>query len=89
MKWRVEFPGEFYDRNEQSVVYFNAQSGDTHLISDFASQIIHHLSDNSLELDDIIEKLAPDIASQDLPELALAIPDILRELVALDIVEQI
>lgn len=89
MKWQIESPGKFYDRNEKSVVYFDPQSCDTHLVSEFAGQIIQHLAGKTLGLNEIINMLSPDISPVDLPELTRAVPDILLDLVALDIVEQV
>ena len=69
------------------VVYFDAASGDTHLVSDFAAHLIQKMAGEArpLELAEIVELVANDIEPDDVTGLALAIPDILGELTALDI----
>lgn len=88
MKWRSGSSGHTYDCGEDVVVYFDSASGDTHLISEFAAFIMRKISDagSPLDVQGIIELITDDIEEQDLPELSLAIPEILTELVALDIV---
>ena len=88
MKWHAGAVGQFYDRGENTVVYFDPASGDTHLISDFAAYLVRSLATTcrSLDIAEIIELASGDIEPEDLVELRNAIPGILNELVDLDIV---
>ena len=88
MKYRVEVPGRFHDCGEESVVYFDLQSGDTHLVSDFAAHIIALLADRTMDIQELVTAVAPDIEADDLPALTEALPDILAELISLESVEQ-
>ena len=88
MKWQLHPLGQFYDCKESTVVYFDPASGDTHLIRDFAAYLIQKMAEENrpLEPEEIIELITADIETEDSAELIQAIPDILSELAALDIV---
>ena len=88
MNYRVAMPGRFYDCGESSVVYFDLQTGDTHLVSDFAAHVIETLAIKPMDANTLIDAVAMDIATEDRPDLATVIPDILGELISLDIIEQ-
>jgi hypothetical protein len=85
MKWQTTSLGEFYDRGEDSVVYYDPVSGGTHLISEFAAYLIQQIADTPLSTEHIIEGL-PDIAAENLPALSASIPEILSQLTDLDII---
>ena len=88
MKWQIYSLGQFYDCNEEMVVYFDSASGDTHLINDFAAYLIQQIANLNRPVcnEELITLVTADIEPADLSELTLAIPDILSELAALDIV---
>lgn len=88
MKWQIGSAGQFYECGDDMVVYFHPASGDTHLISNFAAYLVRQIAtvDESLDAREIIELIAGDIEPEDLPELSHSIPDILNELVELDII---
>ena len=88
MKWQASFIGQFYECGEEKAVYFDPQSGDTHLISEFASYLIRHIyeSGRPLTVEDIIELLTDDFEAEDQVALNQAVPAILIELTDLDIV---
>jgi PqqD family protein of HPr-rel-A system len=88
MNYSVEVPGRFYDCGEESVVYFDLQTGDTHLVSTFAAHVIRLLTSQPMDSDTLMERLAEDIAGEDLPYLAEVLPNILEELTSLDVVER-
>ena len=88
MKYKVELPGQFYDCGEESVVYFDLQTGDTHLVSDFAAHILRLLTGRAMDIDELVERLLPDMEVADPRNLAAVIPAILEELVSLEIVER-
>jgi hypothetical protein len=88
MKWHIDSIGNFYDCGENTVIYFDPASGDTHLISDFAACLMRHIGEanRSLETGEIIQLVTDDIEPEDLLELSNAIPGILNELTDLDII---
>ena len=88
MKWQLCSIGQFYDCSEETVVYFDSASGDTHLINDFAAYLIQQIANLNRPVcsEELITLITADIEPADLSELTLAIPDILSELAALDIV---
>ena len=88
MNYSVAAPGRFYDRGEESIVYFDVQTGDTHLISSFAAHILQLLVKQPMDIDALMENLSLVIEDDDRPDLAEVIPNILEELISLDIVEQ-
>lgn len=87
MHWRVENIGEFYHCGEQMVVYFNPATGDTHLISDFAAYLVKNIADQPMNLEQLIQRISPDITPEDLAELEQAVPAMLADLHTLDIIE--
>ena len=87
MIWRLSSPGALYDCNENTVVYFDPASGNTHLLSDFAGHIIQSLATKPLSTDQIADGFADHVAADDLQGVIDVIPDVLTELRALDIVE--
>ena len=88
MKWHIDSIGHFYDCGEDRVVYFDAASGDTHLISEFAAYLIQRIAsqNRSLRNEEILGLITADIEPTDLPELVQTITEMLDELAALDIV---
>jgi len=88
MIYKVETPGRFYDCGEDSAVYFDVRSGDTHLVSVFASHIIELLSHQAMDMDSLRERLSPSMPAEYRNELSEMLPGILDELVSLDIVAQ-
>ena len=89
MKWQLDCMGRFYDPGEGMVVYFDPASGDTHLISDFAAYLVRQFTDQPMDMGTLIEKISPDIDPGDLFELTQATPDVLAELVTLDILQRV
>ncbi len=78
--------GRFYNPAEDTVVYFDSHSGDTHLISDFAAYVMQQLDDQPLTTEELVKRISPAIESSNIPELTMAVSAVLEELVALDIV---
>ena len=88
MKWQITPNGRTYDPGEDTVVYFDADSGDTHLISEFAAIIITKFAGRSAEAREIIALLANQVDPELAPELPEAVPRIMDELAALSIVTE-
>ena len=88
MRWRMTAAGQFYDAGESTVVMFDATSGDTHLISDFAATLLRSLAKSALSTEELAAAIAPllDSNADDRGEIATAVRTVLEELRALDIV---
>jgi PqqD family protein of HPr-rel-A system len=77
--------GRIYDAGEGDVVYFDSNSGDTHLLSDFAAYILRTFNTRSLTTEQLLNEVTPDIESGDAIELEAAVSNVLSELHNLDI----
>jgi PqqD family protein of HPr-rel-A system len=88
MKWRIDSMGRFYDAHEDTVVYFDSHSGDTHLLSDFAAYVMQQFGDHPLTTEELVNQISPTVDSGDIPDLTEAISGVLGELLALDIVKR-
>ena len=88
MKWHIETRGRLYDPGESTVVYYDTGSGDTHLLSDFAAFVIVQFDDRPLTVEELADKISPAIETGQIPDLAIAVHDVLKELTALDILKQ-
>ena len=89
MKWRTTSRGQFYDRDEGVVVYYDPTSGDTHLINDLAAGILKILAGQDLTVEEILESLQAEIEPEALPELTQGLPGVMEELAALDVVANV
>ena len=88
MRWQVSTAGKFYDENEGTVVYFDPQSGDTHLLTDFAAQIVRELSESPKTTAELEQQLATMADDADLQTLREGIATVIVELEQLDIAHQ-
>jgi PqqD family protein of HPr-rel-A system len=88
MQWRIDAMGKFYDAHEDSVVYFDSHSGDTHLISNFAAHVMRQLGHERLTTEELVNKIAPTMVSGDIRELTEAVSGVLEELLTLDILKR-
>ena len=89
MKWRIDAIGRFYDPSEDKVVYFDPASGDTHLLSDFAAHIIQQIAGRPMDLGELINHISPNVDPEDFDQLTRTTPDVLAELVTLDILQRV
>jgi hypothetical protein len=87
MEFRNLDTGRYFDCGEGLVVYFSADSGDTHLVSEFAAHLIQQTAGKTLALDQMVDLIAPDIDPGELPQLRATLEGVLMELVSLDILE--
>lgn len=87
MKWRTAGKGRVYDPGENTVVYFDTDSGDTHLLGDFAAFVIEQFDGQSLTVAELAERISPAIEPDQFPDLAGAVQDVVMELSALDILK--
>ena len=78
--------GRIYDAGEGDVVYFDSNSGDTHLLSDFAAYILRTINTRSLTTEELLNEVTPEIESGDATELESAVANVLAQLQDLDIV---
>ncbi len=88
MKWRIDSIGRFYDANEDTVVYFDSHSGDTHLLSDFAAYVIQQLNGQPLTTEELVNKISPAVETSNNSELTKSVSGVLEELLGLDILQQ-
>jgi PqqD family protein of HPr-rel-A system len=89
MTWQISGPGQIYDAGEDSVVYFDSFSGDTHLVGAFASFIIEQLRKENMTLAALTERAEPLSDSESSSTLHDAISVVVTELEALGILEQV
>jgi len=80
--------GLFYDAHEDTVVYFDSRSGDTHLLSDFAAHVMQQLGDDPLTTEELVNRISPTIDSSNIPQLPEAVAVVLKELLTLDILQR-
>ncbi|NND68291.1 MAG: HPr-rel-A system PqqD family peptide chaperone [Halioglobus sp.] len=85
MKWRAQSTGRVYDPGEGQVVFFDSRSGDTHLLSDVAAHLLQLLDQEPRELAELAASFEEDAPGDN--EAALL--EVLAELEALDILEQV
>jgi PqqD family protein of HPr-rel-A system len=85
MNWRTYSTGRLYDANEDTVVYFDSHSGDTHLLSDFAGYIMQKLNTQPMTTEELVSQLSPSFDAEDDSDVSEAVIGVLEELVALDI----
>ncbi|MBK6508939.1 MAG: hypothetical protein IPG06_05370 [Haliea sp.] len=88
MTWRLHSKGRIYDAQESTVVYFDAYSGDTHLLSDFAGFVMQQFGTQPLTTDELINQISPSIDPQEIPDLEAMVSGVLEELVFLDILKR-
>lgn len=87
MTWRIHPKGLLYDARESTVVYFDAYSGDTHLLSDFAGFVMQQLGDQPLTTEELVKQITPSIDPEEIPDLEEMVTGVLEELVSLDILK--
>lgn len=87
MKWQLHSVGRFYDANESTVVFFDAHSGDTHLLSNFAAFVLQQFGDSPLTTENLLEQLSAEIESPRDKELEQIVVGVLEELLSLDILK--
>lgn len=88
MLWQIESMGQFYDANEGSVVYFDPNTGDTHLLSDFAAFVVQQFADTPLSTERLITQLAPHIEPEENLDVPHLVGDVLEELLFLEILQR-
>jgi PqqD family protein of HPr-rel-A system len=89
MQWRITAPGQVYDAGEDSIVYFDPRSGDTHLLGAFAAFIIDQLQTEALDLAALTERSVPLAESESPEKLRESISIVIDELEALEILERL
>lgn len=87
MLWHACSEGLIFDRDEGAVVFFDPASGNTHLISDFALEILRILSVSPLSPEAIKKECADQMVDLDSDEQNHLIDGMLHELHTLDLIE--
>ena len=85
MKWKVCSPGKTYEAGEGRGVYFDAGSGDTHLVDHTTLAVLRILAPAPLSLEEIAAQLAATGPDTDLE--CSQLEDVLHELATVDLVE--
>lgn len=88
MKWRVHAKGRIYDAGESTVVYFDAYSGDTHLLNEFAGFVMQQLNNQPLSTEELVMQITPSVDPEEIPDLAQVVASVLEELALLDILKR-
>ena len=88
MKWRAlsYSPDDLFHWDDEFVA-FNKLSGDTHLLSAFAGQILLKLQQTSFDAASLAHLFAPSLKINSEQDLELQIKDILDELYLLTLIE--
>jgi len=89
MRWHVDSLGDFYNCNEATVAYFDRASGDTHLLGEFAAYLLQSLAAQPMDTPQLIAHLSQDTDAVDLAELERTVPEMLDELMALDVIDRL
>ncbi|MEM6579639.1 MAG: HPr-rel-A system PqqD family peptide chaperone [Pseudomonadota bacterium] len=88
MRWQVSKLGEFYDRDEDTIVYFDRASGDTHLLSTFAGSLLQELGERTMTVEELASILPKEAAAVDTDQFEQAVKAVLEDLSVLDIIER-
>ena len=90
MKWRIDSSGNFYDPDGDNLVYFDQDSGDTHLVTRFAGYLIERLGGlpEPAGIEELMELVLEDLEPDASPDLTSKVAEIMNELVSLGIVTQ-
>jgi hypothetical protein len=89
MKWRACSQGITYDADDGFVVYFDPDSGRTHLISEVAIWLMAELGTRPLTTEQLESRIVSQVESvtvQETEELAAAL---IKELQSFDLIEAI
>ena len=89
MRWHVNRLGDFYNCDETTVVYFDRASGDTHLLGEFAAYLLESLTAQPMDTPQLIAHLSQGTDAVDLAELERTVPEMLDELLALDVIDRL
>lgn len=82
--WHIASAGRFYDANEDTVIYYDPNSGDTHLLTDLAAFVVEKIKSGANSQTALLEHLAPHLDGEQIdPQLLL--DGVLQELQHLDI----
>jgi PqqD family protein of HPr-rel-A system len=88
MDWHLTSPGKLYDRNESLLVYFHFASGNTHLISEFAGELLAFLRETPCSSERVCDRFEGRFTDIDAFDRAQVIDDNLQALEAIDLIEQ-
>lgn len=86
MLWQIRSEGRFYDAHEETVIYYDPNSGDTHLLTDLAAFVVEQIAQGTGEEAGILKALAPHLEGEDVDATEL-LSGVLQELSHLDIAQ--
>jgi len=87
MKWQACSQGLTYDADDGFVVYFDVESGRTHLLSEVAAWLLAELAVNPLSTEQLQERVVDQVESVSKPEVEKLVEALLLELQSFDLVE--
>lgn len=82
--WHLQSTGRFYDANEETVIYYDPNSGDTHLLTDLAAFVVEQIGRGVASEAALLEQLAPHLDGESVDAQQL-LEGVLQELHHLDI----
>jgi len=88
MSWYMHSTGQIFDADEGAIVFFHPESGDTHLLNEFAACILRQLATGPMTTAELVEHLAPLMEADSQAALSDSVGIVLEELVALDILSR-
>ena len=87
MKWQACSQGLTYDADDGFVVYFDVESGRTHLLSEVAAWLLAELAVNPLSTEQLQERVVDQVESVSEPEVEKLVEALLLKLQSFDLVE--
>ena len=87
MKWQACSQGLTYDADDGFVVYFDVESGRTHLLNEVAAWLLAELAVNTLSTEQLQERIVGQVESVSEPEVEKLVETLLLELQSFDLVE--
>lgn len=86
MLWHIQSSGHFYDPGEETVIYYDPSSGDTHLLTDLAAFVVEQIQAAPTSEQDLLERLRPHLDDEGVDVEAL-LTGVLQDLRILDIAQ--
>jgi len=86
MLWHIQSSGHFYDPGEETVIYYDPASGDTHLLTDLAAFVVENIQAAPISEGDLLERLRPHLEGEASDVQAL-LTGVLQDLQILDIAQ--
>ena len=86
MLWHMQSAGQFYDPGEETVIYYDPGSGDTHLLTALAAFVVEQMREGPIDEPTLLARLRPHLDGEAVDVSAL-LQGVLRDLQILDIAQ--